>query len=72
MMFNIFRLFKRKKEEIKLPPAVLEAATIESVKSKVDLISAQMDSLRAQNDALIQRIQAIEDMVKEICNLAKS
>ena len=75
MAFNIFKLFRRKKEEteeIPLPYAVTESVTLENIKAKIDLVSAQLDSLRAESDALNQRLQTMEDMIKEIYNLAKS
>lgn len=80
MVFGFLR--RKKKEEplpeVELPPEVekpkvsAETTTAENVKAKMDLILTQMDSLRTQYENLNERIIAIERMIKEMYDMAKS
>lgn len=74
------RIFRRKKPEpvpeptAEIPPKEItaEMATAENVKARMDLVLAQMDSLRMQYEAMNERIVAIERMIKELYDMAKS
>jgi hypothetical protein len=69
-----FRKKKEKPPEIgELPRGMSsEAATIDNVKAKMDLVLTQMDSLRTQYAVMNERVQSMEKMLKEILALAKS
>lgn len=73
-------IFRRKKKELPPVPAeatrlakppTTEAATMENMKAKMDLMMTHLDSLKVQNETLNERIKNIERLVTEIRGYCK-
>lgn len=48
-----------------------ESATHENLKAKVDLMMTQIDSMRIQSQAMNERIVQIENMVRQLLDMAR-
>lgn len=53
-------------------PMMQEPATLESVKSKMDLLLSRVDNMKTQQDLLNERISNMERILKELYAMAKS
>lgn len=80
---GLFGIFKRKTPAVlvedspeDMPLSALEISqeetTIDNIKAKMDLMATNFDTLKTQYEILNQKISAIEKMVKEMYQMAKS
>jgi hypothetical protein len=54
-----------------LPQTPIEAAGIENVRAKMDLVLTQLESVNIRMDTFGQRLERLERMVQEIWTIAK-